>query len=222
MMLEALEISKEYKRGDRPFFAVDGVSLSIDKGEFICIVGRSGSGKTTLLNMLTGLLTPDSGKIAFDGVAYDRLGDDELSLLRNTRLGYIMQGRGVLRNFTVLQNTILPRALFKRAEDPEAKAISLLDRVGIRHLADQLPARLSGGELRRVSIARALLSTPDLLIADEPTGDLDEETAAEILSLFRSVAEEGTGVLMVTHDLDATSLADRTLVMQSGRLRERA
>jgi putative ABC transport system ATP-binding protein len=218
MILDARGLSKEYKRGGVPFPAVDNVSLSIDGGEFVCIVGRSGSGKSTLLNMLAGLLTPDSGDIVFDGRPYGDMDDDAISLLRNTRLGYIMQGYSVLPNFTVLQNVIIPHLLFKRGGNPTPRALELLDTVGIRGLSAQYPAQLSGGELRRVSIARALLSSPELLLADEPTGDLDEETAAEITRLFASVAAEGTAVLMVTHDSDAAACADRRFVMRSGIL----
>jgi putative ABC transport system ATP-binding protein len=218
VILEARELSKAYTRGDVPFLAVDKATLSARKGEFICIVGRSGSGKSTLLNMLAGLLTPDSGSIAFDGRAYGDMNDDAISFLRNTRLGYIMQGYSVLPNFTVLQNVIIPHLLFKRDENPAEKALALLERVGIRRLSEQYPSRLSGGELRRVSIARALLASPDLLLADEPTGDLDEETASEITRLFASIAEAGTAVVMVTHDSDAAAGADRRLVMRAGVL----
>jgi putative ABC transport system ATP-binding protein len=218
VILEARELSKAYTRGDLPFLAVDKATLSARKGEFICIVGRSGSGKSTLLNMLAGLLTPDSGSIAFDGRAYGDMNDDAISFLRNTRLGYIMQGYSVLPNFTVLQNVIIPHLLFKRDDDPAERALALLDLVGIRRLSEQYPSRLSGGELRRVSIARALLASPDLLLADEPTGDLDEETASEITRLFASIAEAGTAVVMVTHDSDAAAGADRRLVMRAGVL----
>ncbi|MDR1028004.1 MAG: ABC transporter ATP-binding protein [Clostridiales Family XIII bacterium] len=220
MILEARAISKEYRRGDTTFFAVDRASLSIAKGEFVCIVGRSGSGKSTLLSMLAGLLTPDAGAVLFDGRDCALLGDEAISRLRNTRLGYIMQGYSVLPNFTVLQNVILPHVLFKREDDPYEKALALLDRVGIRPLADQYPARLSGGELRRVSVARALLPSPDLLLADEPTGDLDAESAAAIMRLFAEIAAAGTAVLMVTHDTEATKGVDRVLTMRSGRLAE--
>jgi putative ABC transport system ATP-binding protein len=205
-------------RGDAPFLAVDDASISVERGEFVCIVGRSGSGKSTLLNMLAGLLTPDAGGVAFDGLAYDGMNDDAMSFLRNTRLGYIMQGYSALPNFTALQNVMVPSSLFKRDGDCSRRALELLELVGIRELASQYPSRLSGGELRRVSIARALLASPDLLLADEPTGDLDEETAADVVRLFADVAREGTAVLMVTHDAEAAGRADRRLTMRSGRL----
>jgi len=175
MILKAHNIVKEYTQGGKAFRAVNDVSLEIGEGEFVCVVGRSGSGKSTLFNILAGLLTPTSGKIYFEGKDYEILGDDERSLLRNTKLGYIMQGQSVLSNLTVLQNAMLPFALFKRDGDPYEKVLALLDRVGLLHLALQYPAGLSGGEMRRVSIVRALLTSPKLFIADEPTGDLDEQ-----------------------------------------------
>jgi putative ABC transport system ATP-binding protein len=127
-----------------------------------------------------------------------------------------MQGHSVLPNFTVLQNVILPHTFFKRDDDPSDKAFSLLEQVGLRPLAFQYPSSLSGGELRRVSIARALLTSPKLLIADEPTGDLDEETASEIMELFSAIVKKGTALLMVTHDLDAANYANRLYTMKSG------
>jgi putative ABC transport system ATP-binding protein len=220
MILEARGVSKEYERGGFPFLAVDDVSLSIGEGELVCIVGRSGSGKSTLLNILAGLLPPTSGSVRFEGQEYGKLSDGELSRLRNTKLGYIMQGHSVLPNFTVLQNVILPHIFFKRGGDPADKALSLLEQVGLRPLAPQYPSSLSGGELRRVSIARALLMSPKLLIADEPTGDLDEETASDVMKLFSTIAKQGTAVLMVTHDSDAAKCADRLHSMKSGSFSE--
>ncbi|MDR1135988.1 MAG: ABC transporter ATP-binding protein [Clostridiales Family XIII bacterium] len=218
MILEAREIRKEYKRGGTLLQAVDDVSLELTEGEFVCLVGRSGSGKSTLLNILAGLLSPTSGSVSFEGRNYTEMDDEALSLLRNTRLGYIMQGHSVLPNFTVLQNVILPHVLFKRGGEPAERAAELLEDVGIRHLSSQYPHELSGGELRRVAIARALLSAPSLLIADEPTGDLDDETTADIMDLFAGLAEKGTAVLMVTHDTEAASRSHRILTMKAGRI----
>ncbi|MDR0647747.1 MAG: ABC transporter ATP-binding protein [Synergistaceae bacterium] len=217
MILEASGIKKEYIRAGNSFWALNDVSLSVDEGEFICIVGRSGSGKTTLLNILAGLLTPTSGSVYFEGREYSGLSDCELSGMRSTRLGYIMQGQTVLPNFTVLQNTLIPHVLADRGDAAEA-AMSLLEQVGLAHLAGQYPSSLSGGELRRVSIARALLSSPVLLIADEPTGDLDEETAGEIMRIFTSVSKKGTAVLMVTHDMNSAAFGTRSYRMASGQL----
>ena len=171
-----------------------------------------------MLNILAGLLTPTSGDVRFEGLEYGKLSDGELSKLRNARMGYIMQGHNVLSNFTVLQNVLLPHGFFKRGDDPTDRAFFLLEQVGLRPLAFQYPSSLSGGELRRVSVARALLMSPKLLIADEPTGDLDEETASEIVKLFSAIVKKGTALLMATHDKEAALYADRLYTMKSGRL----
>jgi putative ABC transport system ATP-binding protein len=226
MILEASALTKEYRRGERPslgggqrpFMAVDHVSLQIGKGEFACIVGRSGSGKTTLLNMLAGLTPPTSGDVAFVGRRYSAMTDGELSRQRGSEIGYILQGHCVLPNFTVLQNVLIPHYFNNSSTHPEGRASLLLEKTGIAHLASQYPASLSGGELRRVSIARALFGAPRLLLADEPTGDLDAETTEEIMELFSSIRREGTSILMVTHELDLLRDMDRCYVMVSGRL----
>lgn len=220
MILKAHNIVKEYTRGGKAFRAVNDVSLEIGAAEFVCVVGRSGSGKSTLLNLLAGLLTPTSGKIYFEGNDYETLGDKGRSFLRNTKLGYIMQGQSVLPNLTVLQNVMLPFTLFKRDDDPHKKVLALLDRVGLLHLASQYPPSLSGGEMRRVSIVRALLTSPRLLIADEPTGNLDEETTQEVMELFASFVKEGTAVLMVTHDMNTTRYGERLIAMKAGEMEE--
>ncbi|MDR1378916.1 MAG: ABC transporter ATP-binding protein [Synergistaceae bacterium] len=220
LLLEARSLTKEYKRGDRPFLAVDDVSLQVETGEFACIVGHSGSGKSTLLNMLAGMASPTSGAVVFMGRDYSAMTDGELSRQRGSKIGYIMQGHCVLPNFTVSQNVMIPNYFHNSSLHPEGRASLLLEKTGIGHLASQYPSNLSGGELRRVSIARSLFSAPDLLIADEPTGDLDAETTAEIMALFSSIREEGTSILMVTHELDLLQGVDRRYVMESGRLME--
>ncbi len=218
MLLQARNLVKDYRRGATPFRAVNDVSLEIGKGDFICILGRSGSGKSTLLNLLAGLLTPTSGEVTFENQDYSSLSDNGRALLRNTALGYIMQGQSVLPNLTVLQNILLPLVIDRRKDDLSDRALSLMERVGISHLAFQYPASLSGGEMRRIAIVRALLSFPKLLIADEPTGDLDEETADEIIELFAQVANEGTAVLMVTHDVATVRYANHIFTMKTGVL----
>ena len=220
MILEASLLTKEYRRGDRPFLAVDQVSLQVEKGEFACIAGRSGSGKSTLLDILAGMASPTSGEVVFLGRKYSAMTDRELSRQRGAQMGYIMQGHCILPNFTVLQNVLIPHCFNNTSTHPEGRANLLLEKTGIGHLASQYPASLSGGELRRVSIARALFGAPCLLLADEPTGDLDAETTGEIMELFSSLKREGTSVLMVTHELDLLRDADRCYRMESGRLRE--
>jgi putative ABC transport system ATP-binding protein len=217
-LLELKDLSKAYRRGGRAFNAVNAVSLSVEAGDFVSIIGRSGSGKTTLLNMSAGLLHPTAGTVLFEGKDIHRLKDKELSFLRNEKIGYVPQGQSLLSNFTVFDNVCIPWFLFKREGDVEGRAFILLEKVGISHLAASYPRELSGGEMRRVSIARALINEPRLLIADEPTGDLDAQTTAEIMTLFSRIAREGTAVFIVTHELDAQSYGDRTYSMDGGNL----
>ena len=217
-MFEAIGLKKEYKRDGAPFLAVNDVSISIGKGEFISVTGRSGSGKSTLLNILAGMSPPTSGEIVFQGRKYSSLKDRELSAIRGAKIGYIMQGMCVFSNFTVLQNVSMPHFFNKSHSDAEGRARFLLDQLGIERLARQYPPSLSGGEIRRVAIARALFNSPDLLIADEPTSDLDDETTKEIMRIFESIVGQGTSVLMVTHDASAASFGSRRYVMDSGVL----
>lgn len=218
MVLEVKNLCKEYMRGSQPFYAVDHVDFSMDKGDFVSIIGRSGSGKSTMLNLIAGLLDPTEGTVTISGKCLTGLNDEELSAVRNTILGYVPQGQTVLSNLTVLDNVRLPFYFSKREGTSSERAKELLELVGIGHLAESLPKELSGGELRRVSIARALMCSHELLVLDEPTGDLDPETTTEIMSLLQDIAKQGTAVLMVTHELDTTGYGNRTYVMERGRL----
>jgi putative ABC transport system ATP-binding protein len=228
MLLEMSDLTKEYKRNSNPFTAVNRVSLSVGAGDFVSIIGRSGSGKTTLLNMVAGLLEPSSGSIAVDGRSILSLSDRELSLLRNSRIGYVPQGQSLLANLSVLENVTLPAFLFNskhneaETEELGIRALDLLEQVGITPLAASYPRQLSGGELRRVSIARALINKPAILIADEPTGDLDSETTAGIMELFSRIARDGAAVLIVTHELDTLKYGNRVYRMEAGTLAETA
>ncbi|MDR2070305.1 MAG: ABC transporter ATP-binding protein [Treponema sp.] len=217
-LLELQGLIKEYERGGRTFNAVNRVSLAVDPGDFISIIGRSGSGKTTLLNMGAGLLRPTAGSVFFAGQDIYDLRDKALSFLRNEKIGYVPQGQSLLSNFTVFDNVCIPWFLFSREGDVEGKAFLLLEKVGISHLAAAYPKELSGGEMRRAAIARSLINDPLLLIADEPTGDLDAQTTAEIMSLFSRIAQEGTAVLIVTHELDTLNYGNRTYSMDAGNL----
>ncbi|MDR2344178.1 MAG: ABC transporter ATP-binding protein [Spirochaetaceae bacterium] len=217
-LLELNELSKEYRRGGTAFNAVNRANLSVDPGDFISIVGRSGSGKTTLLNMCAGLLIPTAGRVFFEGEDIHRLDDREASFLRNEKIGYVPQGQSLLSNFSVFDNVSIPWFLFRRDGDVEGRAFALLEKVGISHLAGSYPRELSGGEMRRVAIARALINEPRLLIADEPTGDLDIRTTAEIMGLFSRIAKGGTAVLIVTHELDTLNYGNKTYSMEAGTL----
>jgi putative ABC transport system ATP-binding protein len=217
-LLELNQLTKEYKRGGRSFNAVNGVSLSVERGDFISIIGRSGSGKSTLLNMSAGLVKPSQGTVLFDGTDICRLNDREISLFRNEKIGYVPQGQSLLSNVTVLENVCIPWFLFKREGEPEERALALLEKTGIVHLAASYPKELSGGEMRRVAIARGIINKPALLIADEPTSDLDAETTVEIMRLLSDITQEGTAVLIVTHELDTLSYGNRTYSMNAGSL----
>jgi putative ABC transport system ATP-binding protein len=219
VILQANGVTKVYRRGQREFAAVDGVTLEVGPGRLTAITGRSGSGKTTLVSMLAGLITPTSGHVTVDGRKYTAMSDAELSAQRASVVGYIMQGPSLLAHLTVLENVVLPLSLFAHRSPSTDEAMSVLERVGIAELADQRPSTLSGGEMRRATIARAVLGSPQVLIADEPTGDLDPLTAREITGILAQVAREGVGVLVVTHDPDVAEQADRHLVMESGRCR---
>ncbi len=222
MLLELRQLKKEYSRGGKTFPAVDNIDLSVEQEDFICINGRSGSGKSTLLGMIAGLLSPTSGSIIFDGCDISKMSDRKLSYIRNSSIGYIPQGRSIIANLTALDNIRLPFFLQGRKGDPSAKALSLLDAMGLAGFADTYPSQLSGGELRRVSIARALINSPSLILADEPTGDLDPLTTQEIIRLLKGITTAGTAVIMVTHEPDIYGFGNRLYTMDSGSLTETA
>ena len=201
------------------FFAVQNVDLALQPGEVTLLTGRSGSGKTTLLHMLAGLLTPTEGRVLLDDTDLYALLDAELSRLRNAKFGVIPQGRSAVDTLTVLENVLLPSQL--RGEKGNAdQALKWLDALGIAGLINARPAELSGGELRRMAIARALAGDPEIILADEPTGDLDDENTAAVLTLLRrSAVEEGKAVLLVTHDSEALPYGTRICRMESGILK---
>ncbi|MBR1686866.1 MAG: ABC transporter ATP-binding protein [Clostridia bacterium] len=218
MLLDLQDVSRVFRREKTTVEAVKHVSLQIESGEFVSIIGRSGSGKSTLINLITGLLQPTSGRIFLDGEELTALPDAQATKLRNARIGYVPQGQSTISNLSVIDNVRLPFFLFPREGTPDAKAEELLTRLGIGQLADAMPRSLSGGEQRRVAIARALINTPSLVVADEPTGDLDSANTQAIIRLFREIADGGTAVLMVTHEVDTTAAGDRVYRMEDGRL----
>ena len=221
MLMKAENISKRYfrKTGSANYFlAVQPLSLELQAGETTVLMGRSGSGKTTLLNMLCGLLSPTDGQVAIDGVSLYGLDDKTLSRLRAERIGVIPQGRSAIDTLTVLENILLPAKLYRRAL-PVSDAKQWMEPLGIAHLQDARPAELSGGELRRMAIVRALAQRPDFLFADEPTGDLDDENTHLVLSALRDYAHErNKAVFIVTHESDAMEYADRSFRMDGGQL----
>lgn len=212
------DIIKEYKRGTRVTRALDGVNLSIKSGELVAIVGPSGSGKTTLLSLIAGLLNPTAGSIVLGDRKLAELDDKELSHFRNNNIGLVPQGHSLLTNLTVWENVRLPFYLNKKTGNPDDRAEELLKELGIIHLKDEYPDTLSGGEIRRVAIARAMINDPRIILADEPTGDLDEENTREIIALFNRISKQGTTVLIVTHDLDSIEDIECVYKMNKGIL----
>jgi len=199
--------------GGRVLFS--GLNLTVNPGEFVAIMGESGSGKSTLLNLIAGLDVADAGSIAIDGVALDTLDDDERTLLRRSAIGFVFQAFHILPHLTLAQNVALPLVLQRAgASEASARANQMLAAIGLPGRGEDFPRQLSGGELQRVAIARALLHRPGLILADEPTGNLDPDTAARILDLFATqVREAGAAVLLVTHSKVAAAVADRTLLL---------
>lgn len=231
MRLRAENISRKFPRktGEANFFyAVNPTDLTLEPGTLTVVMGRSGSGKTTLLNMLAGVLAPSEGKVLLEEQAADGAGglqdlyalsDRDLSVLRNRCIGVVPQGHTGLDSLTVLENVKLPYALYHRDDGADAKARELLEKMDIAHLAEVYPSELSGGEVRRLAIARALVMEPAVLLADEPTGDLDDENTEVVLKLFRELADRGTAVLVVTHESESKRYADRVFRMDAGTLR---
>ena len=218
-LLELQELKRVYPRDDSAsFIAVDSINLTVQRGDFACITGRSGSGKSTMLNMIVGLLRPTSGKVLINGVDLWSMDDKHMAKTRNSVIGYIPQGLSLLSNLTILDNVRLPFFLAKRDGNGIEHAMSLLEQVNLQNLAHRYPAQLSGGEMRRATIARALMNNPEILIADEPTGDLDVETIQEVMNLFTEIRLNGITILMVTHEQDITSYGNRVYTMSSGKL----
>ncbi|MBF1139517.1 MAG: ABC transporter ATP-binding protein [Thermobifida sp.] len=223
MIIEATGLTKEFARargGKRLFTAVHPLDIGLEERQLTLVSGHSGSGKSTLANMLAGILTPTAGHVRLDGTDLYSLRDEELSRLRNERIGLIPQGHTALRALTVLDNVLLPSILYAKAEAPVDRARELLSAVGLDDLADAAPTELSGGELRRMAIARALLMDPAIVIADEPTAGLDSTNATAVLTLLRDAADRGAAVLVVSHEDEAQRFADRSYVMEDGHLRE--
>lgn len=223
MILEATGLSKEFARargGKRVFTAVHPMDFGLDERQLTVISGHSGSGKSTLLTMLAGILTPTAGHVRVEGTDLYSLRDEERSRLRNARIGLVPQGNTALRALSVLDNVLLPSVLYSRDEAPAARGRELLTTVGLADLAEAKPTELSGGELRRMAIARALLMEPSIVLADEPTAGLDSANATAVLTLLRDAANAGAAVLVVSHEAEARHFADRSYTMEDGHLRD--
>ena len=217
-IIETENLSKSFKRGYNTLFAVKNVNFTLEEGDFVNIIGRSGSGKSTFLNLLSGLLKPTEGKIFAKGKDLSDFSDREISKYRNEIIGFVPQSLGTLPNLNVLENVSLPYYLFKRDDSAYEKAAMLLDEMGILHLKDDFPKNLSGGELKRVLIARSMINSPELLILDEPTSDLDKNTTMEIMDLLKKINSKGTALIIVTHELDILKYGNTLCQMEDGSL----
>ena len=221
-MIELRDVTKLYQAGEVTVKAVDSISFDMKTDEMVVIFGRSGSGKTTFLSLIGALTKPTSGKISINGIDLWTLNDKHQSIFRNRNIGFIFQFPRLLPTLNILDNLRVPTIFDEkdRVDENRARAKELLESVGLGDRLDSYASQLSGGEQRRVAIARALINEPQIILADEPTGDLDEETEAEIVEILQKVNKEGTGILMVTHNTDLSSIAGRTIRMASGTLRE--
>jgi putative ABC transport system ATP-binding protein len=220
-VLSLRDVSKSFT-GPRPLAVLRGLSLDVGRGEFVAVMGESGVGKSTLLNLIAGLDRPDSGRVAIDGVDLASLDDDALTRLRRERMGFVFQAFHVLPYLSVAQNVALPLALLGlRGPEADARVVDMLDAVGMGSRGASMPRELSGGELQRVAIGRALIHRPALVLADEPTGNLDADSAAGVVDLLRRQlkAQAATGVL-VTHSHAAAAVADRVLTLAADGLRD--
>lgn len=219
-LINVNNLSKSFRRGERDFFAIDNVSFDVNEKDFINIIGKSGSGKTTLLTLLSAIIEPTSGDIFVEGKNLSKMDDEEKSGYRNEFIGYVPQSLGTLPNLNVLDNVRLPYFFKKREGNGVERARMLLDMCGILDLENDFCKNLSGGELKRVLIARALMNEPKILIADEPTSDLDSKTTIEIMNMLKEINEKGTTIIIVTHDNDLLKYGSRLLEMTDGKLNE--
>lgn len=218
-LIVAEELQKDYFSDAGRLSALRGVSLKINAGEFVAIMGPSGSGKTTLMNLLGLLDTASGGSLRFDGEDVTSLKPDEQAAIRNTKIGFVFQSYNLLPRLTAIENVELPLVYSGHSRRERLmRAQEMLKSVGLSERMNHWPSQLSGGEQQRVSIARAMVVQPALVLADEPTGALDSKTGAAVLSMFRDMAHEGTAVVIVTHDEDVAAYAERTLRMADGRL----
>jgi putative ABC transport system ATP-binding protein len=213
------DLHKIYDSGDVPVHAVRGVSLDIHKGEFVALMGASGSGKSTLMNTLGCLDRPTRGRYLLDGIDVSHLDKNELADIRNQKLGFVFQGFNLLARTTALENVELPCLYGVRrmsSKKMRERAMHCLEIVGLANRADHMPNQLSGGQQQRVAIARALVNEPQVLLADEPTGNLDSKTSIEVMGVFQKLNEQGITIVMVTHELDVAHYCKRNLILRDG------
>jgi putative ABC transport system ATP-binding protein len=220
IIIQTDKLTKTYGSGTNEVHALQDVDLTITRGELVAVMGASGSGKSTLMNLLGCLDTPTSGSYTLDGARVDGLGKNELAAIRNQKLGFVFQGFNLLARTSAVKNVELPM-LYDRSghrRDTRALAVAALERVGLGERLEHLPSELSGGQQQRVAIARALVSEPALVLADEPTGNLDSHTTIEVMALFQQLNHQGITMVVVTHEPDVASYATRIVEMRDGRI----
>ncbi len=218
-LIEIKDIYKIYNPGENEVRALDGVSLTVEHGEFLAIVGQSGSGKSTLMNMLGLLDVPTSGEYKLDGVDVAHMTDDELSEIRNKQIGFIFQGFNLIPSLTAVENVELPLVYRGMKKEKRNKlALEALDRVGLSHRLDHLPKQMSGGQQQRVAIARAVAARPPIILADEPTGNLDSHSGVEVMKILHELHSEGRTVILITHDNDIANEAQRVIRITDGQI----
>jgi putative ABC transport system ATP-binding protein len=218
-IMKLQDVSKIYYIGEEKFYALNKVNLEIYEGEFSSILGPSGSGKSTLLHMLGLLDEPSEGKIYLDGIEVHKLNEEQRAILRGKKIGFIFQMFNLIPSLTVLENAIIPAIIYEKdRKEAEKKAIEILNSIGMGSKLYNYPNQISGGQQQRVAIARALINDPKIILADEPTGNLDTKTGKEVLNLFQKLHEQGRTIIIVTHDEGITKLTKRTIKIMDGKI----
>ena len=218
-MIELENITRVYKMGETEVVALNGVDLRIEQGEMISIIGSSGSGKSTLMNIMGCLDKPTSGQYRLEEIEVSKLSDNKLAEIRNKKIGFVFQSFNLLPRTTALANVELP-LIYGGAGNRRQRVLQALESVGLAHRSHHKPSELAGGEQQRVAIARALINNPALILADEPTGNLDTQTSREIMLIFQKLNEQGMTIVLVTHERDITAYTQRTIEMRDGKIEE--
>jgi putative ABC transport system ATP-binding protein len=219
-MLKLKSIKKSYFQGNQKIEIFENLNFTLDKGKTVAIMGKSGSGKSTLLSLISGIIKPESGEIWLDGVSYSNLSESQLNDFRATNIGFIFQNFHLVSYLNALENVMLPAKVCK-ISNPKEKAIELLKNVGLSHRLDHLPSELSGGERQRVAIARALIHNPKIILADEPSGNLDEQTGNEVMDvLFKLIKENRITLILVTHSKEVAKRCEKIYELTMGSLKE--
>jgi putative ABC transport system ATP-binding protein len=221
VVIETQQVTKTYESGSNSVRALRGIDIAVHRGEFVAVMGASGSGKSTLMNLLGCLDTPTSGSYLLDGVHVESLDKNALAAIRNQKIGFVFQGFNLLPRTSALENVELPMLYDRRGIkcDTRAMAIAALEKVGLGDRVDHEPSELSGGQQQRVAIARALVTEPALILADEPTGNLDTRTSTEVMALFQALNDQGITIVLVTHEPDIAAYAKRIIEVRDGRIR---